>query len=128
DGDGMIDLNDPDCNCSGILSGVTSLIPNPSFEDTLCCPSNHSQMECAVSWIQASVATSDYFNFCGFTNVLGSNPPFPIPGEGRGYAGFYAQPGWQEMIGTCLGDTFLEAGISYRFNLYLARSSPQAGP
>ena len=33
DGDGLIDLNDPDCECNGFGTPQTipSLIPNPSF-------------------------------------------------------------------------------------------------
>ena len=65
DGDLLIDLNDPDCACSGFGGGsttVTSLIPNPSFESNTCCPSSVSQLYCADNWVQASNATSDYFN------------------------------------------------------------------
>ncbi len=68
DADGLIDLNDPDCSCSGIGGGstnVTSLIPNPSFEQMNCCPSTFSEMSCATTWEQATTPTSDYFN-CGF--------------------------------------------------------------
>ena len=38
--DGLIDLNDPDCDCQ-IIEPV-SLIPNPSFEDYTCCPNSVS--------------------------------------------------------------------------------------
>jgi hypothetical protein len=43
-GNGLIDLNDPFCTCSGIsFSGdLTELIPNPSFEEMDCCPENFS--------------------------------------------------------------------------------------
>lgn len=125
DADGLIDLNDPDCKCSGILTGVTSLIPNPSFEDTLCCPSTFSQLDCAVGWIQASTPTTDYFNLCDFTHIGGffSPPSYPLPGGGNGYAGFYNYLTWQEMIGACL-DEPLEANNSYRFSFFLAKATP----
>jgi hypothetical protein len=57
DGDGLIDLNDPDCDCSGFSNSTTvpSLIPNPSFEQMNCCPSSYSQMSCATTWVQLSL-------------------------------------------------------------------------
>ena len=69
DSDGLIDLNDPDCQCAGITgssASVQDLIPNSSFEDTDCCPSSFSQLNCAQNWVQASNATSDYFNTCDY--------------------------------------------------------------
>src|SRR5690606_31999583 len=108
----------------GLLTGVTSLIPNPSFEDTLCCPSTFSQLHCAEGWIQASNATTDYLNLCDFTHLPGwiPAPPFPLPGGGNGYAGFYNYSSWQEMIGACL-DEPLEANSAYRFSFFLAKGS-----
>lgn len=128
DNDGLIDLNDPDCNCLGILDVVTSLIPNPSFEDTICCPTSFTQLDCAFSWVQASNATSDYFNLCGYTD-LGYPPPLPLPENGSGYAGFYNYEGYnyREMIGVCL-NTPMEAGNAYRFNLFMAKGTPAAQP
>lgn len=133
DGDGMIDLNDTaDCNCSAIQDEVASLIPNPSFEDTLCCPSSYSQMHCAESWIQASDATSDYYNLCGHTVIGGTGwnahapPVIPLPGGGSGYVGFYnnGDTGWagriyKEYIGACL-DAPLLAGQDYRISFFLS--------
>src|SRR5690606_16363762 len=115
DGDGFVDLNDPDCNCFGIeIDSIRSLFPNPSFEDTVCCPAGLTRMHCASSWIQASIATSDYFNTCGTTSIshIFFPPPFPLPGGGSGYVGFYnfndsvfrAPPTYlyQEYVGACL--------------------------
>jgi len=65
DGDGLIDLNDPDCKCSGIKDTIfspSSLIPNPSFEDYIICPDTVAQLEWCRSWIQAVSATYDSFN------------------------------------------------------------------
>lgn len=132
DGDGLIDMNDPDCQCLGFLNGVTSLIPNPSFEDTLCCPEFHSQLICADKWIQASDATTDYFNLCNFTHLSDnlnqfSPPPFPLPGHGMGYAGFYDFFGWQEMLGACLEQP-LAANNAYRFSFFLASGLISGAP
>ena len=62
DGDGLVDLNDTDCECSNLID--LSLIPNTSFEDTLCCPTAEAMLACADSWVQASGATSDYYHSC----------------------------------------------------------------
>ena len=53
DNDGLVDLNDPDCQCGSNVE-VPSLIPNASFEDYTICPTNHSQLNRATGWIQAT--------------------------------------------------------------------------
>ncbi len=98
DGDGLVDINDPDCACSGIVTQPSSLIPNPSFEDHSCCPSEASGTggllsnpdflsDCANTWIQAQSngATADYFNTCDYTGPA----PLPFP-DGDAAVGFIA--------------------------------------
>ncbi|MEM1122191.1 MAG: hypothetical protein AAGJ18_17225, partial [Bacteroidota bacterium] len=85
DGDGLIDLNDEDCQCS--ISEPISLIPNPSFEDQTCCPNNRSQMNCADTWIQASAPTTDYIHTCDWLGWENLPIPLPIP-DGEGVIGF----------------------------------------
>ncbi len=91
DGDGFIDLNDTAaCNCGIFQIEPYSLIQNPSFEDTFCCPFFYSSLVCAKDWMQASLATSDYFNTCGFIGDavnVGRLAPIPVFG-GSGYVGF----------------------------------------
>jgi hypothetical protein len=120
DGDGLIDLNDfIECSCDTLSSQPTSLIPNPSFEDTACCPSGPSQVNCAQGWIQASTATSDYFNTCnadstGFYNAAVD----PCPGGGTGYVGIIPNPpNWSEYIGSCL-PVGLTANVEYTLSFY----------
>lgn len=126
DADGLIDMNDPDCACIGLGSGgsttVTSLIPNPSFEDYSCCPNGVSDLPCADFWQQASNATSDYFNTCGYTGIFNS-PDLPLPGlpGGAGYGGFYSNPNWEENIGACLTAPML-AGTAYTMDFNMAWS------
>ena len=124
DGDGLIDINDPDCVCpESVPSG---LIPNPSFEDMLCCPSFEAQFECAVDWEQASAATSDYLHDCGtftYPTWLGNDyrTPTPVP-DGNGWVGFRDgntnRPNYKEYVGACLNAT-MEVGKTYRLNFYL---------
>ena len=123
DGDGLIDLNDNvDCVCAPVL--IPSLIPNPSFETTNCCPSSYSQVSCAASWSQATNATSDYFN-CGFNFGSATNAGLAPPPDGSGYLGTIFSPGWQEYVGSCLISPLL-AGQSYTLNMNIA-SAPIDG-
>ena len=119
DGDGLIDLNDTDCSCSATGGLPSSLIPNPSFEDHSCLPSNFSQLSCADSWVQATDATSDYFYdgsyvFNGATSA--GLVPFP---DGSGAVGAIFSPGYQEYIGSCL-TTPMIAGTQYTLQINIA--------
>ena len=133
DNDGLIDLNDDDCGCGGFTQQQQSqLIPNPSFEDNSCMPGGFGQLTCADTWIQASTATSDYFNTNGFTagGAFGINDPqFPLPGGGNGYVGYIhgngTDPQYAEYIGGCLTTPML-AGNNYNlvFNMAYGSGSP----
>lgn len=130
DGDGLIDLNDPDCPCSTILIGdsVASYIRNHSFEERACCPYGFVSMvsppwlDCATGWHQATNATSDYFNECGYSPV-GFNLP---PPDGDGAVGFYAASAdhYFEYVGTCLTYPLpaypLLAGVTYTISLWIS--------
>ncbi|PZE15779.1 hypothetical protein DNU06_16530, partial [Putridiphycobacter roseus] len=56
DGDGLIDLNDPDCDCStGLNAQWSSAIPNPNFDNSSCCPdvyyyNNNNNLNCLDDW------------------------------------------------------------------------------
>ncbi len=124
DADGLIDLNDVnDCVCG--QASIASLIPNPSFDTMNCCPTTYSQVNCAGSWVQASSATSDYMNTCGF--VFGAATaaglvPFP---NGNGILGCIFSPGWQEYVGACLNSPMI-AGTPYTIQFNIA-STPVDG-
>ena len=116
DGDGLIDLKDPQCFCE--FEKPISLIPNPSFEEKNCCPSGNSQLNCAVTWIQASEATTDYVNTCGWTGWPNLQVPMPIP-DGEGCVGFRngrfrgedSNPNWKEYSGACLTRPLRKGGV-----------------
>lgn len=133
DDDGLIDLNDPDCICE-VLS-QESLIPNPSFEETTCCPVERSMLNCAVDWIQASEPTSDLIHACGWTGWNDHFPPVPFP-DGEWIVGFANgrltgandfQSNWKEYVGACLTSP-LKANTTYRFEFYIGFSSESASP
>ncbi len=140
DNDGLIDLNDEDCACQ-IIEPI-SLIPNPSFEDQLCCPTRRSQMDCAATWIQASAPTTDYIHECGWLGWPNLPIPLPIP-DGEGALGFrdgrFPQmennnggnsdnnPNWKEYAGACLTSP-LKAGVSYTFRFYIGFTNAESSP
>ena len=118
DGDGLIDLQDDDCACMNVIAGQTSLIPNPSFEQTNCIPTTLSQLNCATSWQQATNPTTDYFHTAGyFPNWV----PAPLP-DGNGAVGTFARPNWQEYLGACLISPML-AGETYSINFHIAAAA-----
>jgi gliding motility-associated-like protein len=128
DNDGLIDLNDPDCPCSTLLMGdsLPSYIRNHSFEERGCCPLGFVSpfgppwLDCATGWHQATSATSDYFNECGYSPA-GFNLP---PPDGDGAVGFYAMPAYKEYVGTCLTwplpSNPLLAGTTYTISLWIS--------
>ncbi|MEO5585890.1 MAG: PKD domain-containing protein [Flavobacteriales bacterium] len=130
DGDGLIDLNDPDCPCSTLIAAdsLQSYIRNHSFEERLCCPYTFVSivsppwLDCATGWHQATSATSDYFNMCGYAPA-GFN--FPPP-DGDAAVGFFAMPGYFEYVGTCLTYPLpsnpLQAGVTYTLSLWISTS------
>lgn len=126
DGDGLIDLNDSiECYCTGIDTiFLSSLIPNPSFEDMNCCPSGNSQMNCAQDWIQASAATSDYLNTCGFLGgaMIAAGLDNMPDGNGCVAAAMLTNSVgnlYLEYVAACLLSPML-AGQSYTLTFYIA--------
>jgi len=130
DGDGAIDFQDSDCDCPLIVS--SSLIPNPSFEEQTSCPENEAQLNLAVSWIQASAATTDYMHTCGIVShpVIPGNVPMPIP-DGDGCIGFRngrtANPNFKEYTGTCLREP-LEKDVLYILDMWVGFLAPAFSP
>ncbi|MDX2249141.1 MAG: gliding motility-associated C-terminal domain-containing protein [Bacteroidia bacterium] len=132
DGDGLIDLRDPDCECP-VIEPI-SLIPNPSFEDQLCCPSQRAQMNCAETWIQASEPTTDYLHTCGWMGWDGMPVPLPIP-DGQACVGFRNgrfglngnNANWKEYAGACLTGPLL-ANIEYKFQFYIGFTNSENSP
>ncbi len=120
DNDGLVDLNDPDCECvEDIVSEVdivSSLIPNPSFEKHNCIPNTHGQLNCATGWVQATSPTTDYFHTSGFTSIL--PPPYP---DGQAAVGIIVAQDWQEFVGICLLDN-LRAGVEYKLKCHVKAS------
>jgi gliding motility-associated-like protein len=126
DGNGLVDLNDTiACAC---VVPAPSLIPNSSFEQKSCCPSSYSQLNCAQGWIQASSATSDFMNACGYIAPAIANAgltPFP---DGNGIAGVYSSTNYKEYIGACLtGPMLKDSSYSIQMSIASVPANNQLG-
>jgi len=104
DGDGIVDIQDPDCICGNIIPDIV----DGDFEDYSCCPQGitgivGSGMYCLDDgWGLANMATADYFNTCGWTGSGGiPTIPMPIP-SGEGGVGMISSPTWNENVGLCM--------------------------
>jgi len=117
DGDGLIDLNDSDCVCSTSTT-IPSLIPNPSFELYNGCPDGFSQLYHAQNWIQATDATSDYFN-CGYQFPAFAPAGLSTYPDGNGIVGALYLQNWKEYVGATLLEPML-AGTTYRLTFQTA--------
>jgi gliding motility-associated-like protein len=119
-GNGLIDLNDPLCACNP--PSITSIIPNPSFETYTSLPTNSSQLNLAVPWVQASIPTTDYLNTLGFVFTgledLGL-VPFP---NGNGAVGCFFENNWKEYLGTSLLNSMIQ-NTNYQLTFNVAASS-----
>ncbi|MCF8239450.1 MAG: gliding motility-associated C-terminal domain-containing protein [Saprospiraceae bacterium] len=122
DNNGLVDLNDPACECTGIQGGqqnATSKIPNPDFELKSCCPNAFTQFDCLDNWVTANEATPDFMHECDFifpavneANLV----PFP---SGEGAVGGIFTTALKEYIGVCLNQPMV-AGKSYTLTFNIA--------
>lgn len=110
--------------------GQMNLVPNPSFEDTVYCPSTLNQMNAASGWSSGnSIGTPDYYNTCSSTP--GIAPPntlisYQYPLTGNGCAGIVALeymlafPDYREFISAHLLSP-LQIGTKYIVSFYVNR-------
>ncbi|MBK5285578.1 MAG: T9SS type A sorting domain-containing protein, partial [Bacteroidia bacterium] len=101
-----------------------NLVPNPSFEDTVACPSNSGQINNAVGWSSYRV-TPDYFNTCADSSSFVSIPwnfcGYHYPRTGNAYAGFIIGLfNAREYIGIQLSQ-LLNMGQQYYVSFYVCR-------
>lgn len=79
------------CFFSDDLRAQGNLVPNPSFEDTLRCPTSINQSLTTVSWSSYG-GTSDYFNTCALPPPSSVGVPknifgYQVPATGNAYCG-----------------------------------------
>ncbi len=124
DGNGLIDLNDSTaCSCIDpiLAPDIFSLLPNPSFEDTICCPSWLSQLVCAQGWSQGTQTTPDYYNSCSESAGAAASTPYPLPAGGS-FAACYFDVSWKEYLGANLLEV-MEQEVSYTLHLFIGGGS-----
>lgn len=115
DGDGLIDLNDPECDCN-----IPSLIYNSSFEGNSQCPTTYGQIDRSYGWKQGNGMTStDYLNGCNFVlEDLEEVGLYPFP-HGMGVMGGAFINEYKEYLATCLSAP-LQEGVEYTLKFHVA--------
>ena len=103
-----------------------NLVPNPSFEDTLNCPTNQAQIYNAPPWFQPTANTPDYFHPCSgtFIGVPQNWHGYQFARTATAYAGFgcqYSSMNGREYIESKLLDSLL-AGKKYCVEFYVSLS------
>jgi len=139
DNDGLVDFNDHiDCHCSNITAETfeNSFLPNPSFEEYSCLPTDFTQLAlgtdgifCTDGWQAGTLGSSDYF--INLPGAFWPNIPTPLS-DGNAAAGFFVinNPDvigfdgnildgiYMEYLKTCLTQP-LQPGNSYNLQLNL---------
>ncbi len=113
-------------NPSNLLQAQTNLVPNPSFEDTLACPSGLGFLsQTAETW--GEVGLPNHFHSCAMDgdgadvpdNVFGVQSPF----SGNAYAGFTAyatgSPTQRDYVTIQLSET-LQPNTEYCVEFYVS--------
>jgi hypothetical protein len=116
-------------------SAQFNLVPNPSFEDTVYCPTGKNQLNASEHW-QNFGNSPDYFNACSNPAfaVPNSNPGFQYAHTGNAYAGaiFFARvnipngPNYREPLGVELSST-LVIGQKYYVSFFAVNAEVNFG-
>ena len=105
-----------------------NLVPNPSFEDTVGCPTGAQQINAASSW-SAARSSPDYFHPCANTSTPIVGVPDNFPGyqlafQGQSYVGvityYRFNGGYREHIQVLLNQP-LQVGVEYFVSAYISR-------
>ena len=112
-----------------VANAQVNLVVNPSFEDTVHCPSATGDMDKATGW-SSYKGSPDYFNTCSPQGIAGVGIPNNFEGYqqaagGNAYAAFFTfldfVPNLREIIGGQLVTT-LNAGTKYFASIKVALS------
>ena len=100
-------------------------MPNPSFEDTVQCPSSTGELFNSVNWNSPTSGSPDYFNSCHTlpnnagvpNNFFGNQSAF----HGNAYTGVcvYQLPNSREYMQVQL-DSVMQSGIDYCVSYYVS--------
>ena len=113
------------------FSFAQNLVPNPSFEDTISCPTTGSQIYRATGWENCGISP-DYFNSCNGgllgtpLNAYGNQ----IPVEGQAYAGLACNlstvANIREFLGRPLSQPLI-IGQNYYVSFYVSLADAMYG-
>lgn len=108
-----------------------NFVPNGSFETYTQCPQSRNDGIICSNWNAPTKGTSDYFNTCAPTSVVGVSVPdnfagSQLPLTGNAYSGIYASLNftspfleYREYMQVTL-DSLLVSGGKYTFTMYLS--------
>ncbi len=107
-----------------------NLVPNPSFEDTIACPTQLAQIYNCEDWFKMLYSSVDYYNKCANSNTEVSVPKnisgYQYPRSGNAYAGLgtfgYSINNVREYIGVKLKNLLIK-NKSYKIKFYLSSSN-----
>jgi gliding motility-associated-like protein len=112
-----------------------NLVPNPSFEDTVRCPTGLSQLYNGVLWTNANGGSVDYYNACAdynstFVSVPNNAAGYQLANSGNSYIGIFVYQrtvsggpfDCREYVQTSLTDT-LTNGKNYCISFYVNYAS-----
>jgi hypothetical protein len=110
------------------ICNAQNLVPNPSFEDTIACPTQTGDVEKAQYWSKYQ-NSPDYFNACSTTPYIGvpTNTWFgyQFPHTGNAYMGaFCYNTGsglYREIIGAPLTQS-MTIGTKYFLSVYISKA------
>lgn len=104
-----------------------NLVPNGDFEQYSACPTNYSQLDSALYWINPANGglggTPDYYNQCAtqYMGVPDNDKGFQAANSGVAYAGLYLYQKfstWHEFIQVPLTSALI-SNTSYHFEMYV---------
>ena len=106
---------------------AVNLVPNPSFESYVSCPTSFGQTYQAAPWDAPTTGTSDYLNACApvvfpSVNVPQNEQGYQTANSGVGYAGLIplsAAPDYREYVQAPLTSP-LVASASYLVSFYVS--------
>ncbi|HLF65376.1 MAG TPA: T9SS type A sorting domain-containing protein, partial [Saprospiraceae bacterium] len=105
-----------------------NLVPNPSFETFITCPTGLAPPFTAASWTLPTDGSADYYNSCasGGSGVSTPGNTFgsQVPRTGAGYAGFILRSvttDYREYIEVPLSSPLIN-GINYQVSFYVSLS------
>lgn len=113
---------------TSLISFSQNLVPNPSFEDTVYCPTTPGDIPALIDWYNCG-GSPDYYNSCANTSTLVNVPSnwvgYQAAYDGNGYVGIgslvFGATSVREFMGVQLNLPLI-LGTKYYASVYLSRT------